>query len=1079
MHCVCLICRRQFRQPGWLRRHYQSEHPGYLEQLEHERARKRRYAETEDSQSDEERLDGNLPRADYTTEFYTDREPVINNILEPPPTIVTLHGDIQRTSNQDPNAKPVVDEAFEPDHAFQTAPEPTRVVKFSEAGLPVDYVPTPDELYLEGYNSLSAHLDENRSSFHPFETKQDHNLAEWLIKHDISQAAINDLLKGDHPLLESTKTSLRSPHVLKDMVRQMDKGMAASWYSQKLVGKSWNENHVEEGIEFYFRDPLEVVRYLLRQVHYSESPVYAPEKRYENGHQQFSEMHTGKWWWKEQEKLPPGSTLCPIIAMSDSTHLTNFAGDKKSWPIYITLGNFSGAQRAKPTTQTVALLGLFPVRYKNSNLSGVSEQQQRKFNSEVMHDVIRQIFACWFRDTQSPAQDYIHSDVSDTFYSLCSDSQYRLFYPRLAGWLADFPEQMALHNLASNSCPWCEVSEKELGVYPSRFPPRNHVTYRKIFLQPTTSTAGAKGAPDLARHFVKTLPNAFWSLPCDPVDLPKPDLLHTIQLGLLKHLMEWNHDLLQRHRRLPLFNRLWKAVPRYVDLPPNKKTYQEITQWTGREYKNMSRFLVGVLANSLRGGRGAQRPVFKQAVLCTRALIEFYLYCQYPVHDRVSLDSMRASLDCFRANCSVFSNARAHKKDREAARAEQQRLIRLREAEIKKAKSTAAKSRIRSSHNRDIAIKVRELRVQNANFNLPKIHQINHFADSVELFGSMAQYSTNLTELSHKVLIKSAYNSTNKTGNFITQMLEHNVRREVFAVRELNRSHRHLLRNPESSGNVHLTSVVRPAAMLGSSRSSYGPNAIKTFYDFMQRIDDRDLSSRLQDVTAAYFARFGHSEEDLLWCPTAVYHKLTVFTAKYGKPEWLQQTLRATGETHWHNSGKPRHDWVWWRAAPNARFRQPLLRSAAPRKLPWGALRGKLPVKLISMFKISLPTKGMTNRIADIQCAFVETTHVIKSGALEDTTAMPRVCLAPIEKRFRIIPISAIDCAAHLIPMDPDDSLNTEWLVNTHIDIETWNEVTDDASNWVQFGEDDEESGEVEDFLDDCSVASESDGEHK
>jgi hypothetical protein len=31
--------------------------------------------------------------------------------------------------------------------------------------------------------------------------------------------------------------------------------------------------------------------------------------------------------------------VVPLVFMSDATHLNNFAGDKKAWPVYMTIGN--------------------------------------------------------------------------------------------------------------------------------------------------------------------------------------------------------------------------------------------------------------------------------------------------------------------------------------------------------------------------------------------------------------------------------------------------------------------------------------------------------------------------------------------------------------------------------------------------------------------------------------------------------------------------------------------------------------------------------------------------------------------
>jgi len=90
-----------------------------------------------------------------------------------------------------------------------------------------------------------------------------------------------------------------------------------------------------------------------------------------------------------------------------------------------------------------------------------------------------------------------------------------------------------------------------------------------------------------------TTNNILWRLRFNPTELPKPNLLHTIQVGMLKHLLLWIMSFLKSHHQLALFNSLWMAIPPYLSITQPKKSYKEIVQWTGAEYKKMSRFLVG------------------------------------------------------------------------------------------------------------------------------------------------------------------------------------------------------------------------------------------------------------------------------------------------------------------------------------------------------------------------------------------------------------------------------------------------------------------------------------------------------
>ncbi|KAH0603944.1 uncharacterized protein H6S33_006975 [Morchella sextelata] len=90
-------------------------------------------------------------------------------------------------------------------------------------------------------------------------------------------------------------------------------------------------------IDLYYRNLVECMRYLLGQ-HCNKSSM-----------------------WNTQERLPTGATIVPIICSSDGTHLTNFSGDKKTWPIYMMIGNIPGKVRSKPLTKVHLLLTLLSI----------------------------------------------------------------------------------------------------------------------------------------------------------------------------------------------------------------------------------------------------------------------------------------------------------------------------------------------------------------------------------------------------------------------------------------------------------------------------------------------------------------------------------------------------------------------------------------------------------------------------------------------------------------------------------------------------------------------------------------------
>jgi len=78
--------------------------------------------------------------------------------------------------------------------------------------------------------------------------------------------------------------------------------------------------------------------------------------------------------------------------MSDQTDLTNLSGDKKAWPVYITIAHLPSAQRNSQGSIAVLLLALLPVPPKLSK-SSKPERRQRKINADTLQDVFELIFA--------------------------------------------------------------------------------------------------------------------------------------------------------------------------------------------------------------------------------------------------------------------------------------------------------------------------------------------------------------------------------------------------------------------------------------------------------------------------------------------------------------------------------------------------------------------------------------------------------------------------------------------------------------------------------------------------------------
>src|SRR5438876_6235446 len=140
-----------------------------------------------------------------------------------------------------------------------------------------------------------------------------------------------------------------------------------------------------------------------------------------------------------------------IILTSDQTHLTNFSGDKKAWPVYMTIGNLPASVRNSPSRLSTVLLALLPVPPKTGDVSHWSTKQNANIKSDCLHEVLCTIL--------QPLKEVTANSIKME----CIDFQKRICYPILAAWPADHMECIELFGIKSNSCPVCNITPDQLG----------------------------------------------------------------------------------------------------------------------------------------------------------------------------------------------------------------------------------------------------------------------------------------------------------------------------------------------------------------------------------------------------------------------------------------------------------------------------------------------------------------------------------------------------------------------------------------------------------------------------------------
>ncbi|KAI6095825.1 hypothetical protein EDD16DRAFT_1491663 [Pisolithus croceorrhizus] len=150
----------------------------------------------------------------------------------------------------------------------------------------------------------------------------------------------------------------------------------------------------------------------------------------------------------------------------------------------------------------------------------------------------------------------------------------------------------------------------------------------------------------------------------------------------------------------------FQAMTQYPALHHFKKGVSSVSQWTGTEHKEMQRVFVGLLAGA----------VDDHVLIVICSLLDFIYYVQLQQHTDTTLAAMKASLKTFHDHKHV--------------------LIELGVCE---------------------------------DFNMPKIHSLQHYVSSIQALGSADGYNTEYPERLHINYAKDGYCASNKR-DYVEQM---------------------------------------------------------------------------------------------------------------------------------------------------------------------------------------------------------------------------------------------------------------------------------------------------------------------
>ncbi|TCD60331.1 hypothetical protein EIP91_010340 [Steccherinum ochraceum] len=467
----------------------------------------------------------------------------------------------------------------------------------------------------------------NPGEYGPFEDEEDWELGKFLMQN-LGVNKTGEFLKLGK-IKHGASPSFTTAKSLREKIDGLPQG--PEWYHEYITvqGDAADEDGVlmKEELELWRRDPLDLVRELIGNPMFNGHMAYAPEKVFagmEGDERVLDEMWTADWWWKVQEKLPAGATVAPLIIASDETQLSQFGGDKKAWPVYLTIGNIEKSVRRKPSNHGTILLGYLP----SSKLKCFTKHERRVAGWQLFHYCMDTIL--------SPIRKAGEEGVE----MLCADGFMRRVYPILAAYIADYPEQLLVTCCKKGWCPKCKRRDQEIGDLAEHLGTllRRQDETLDILQREEENIAtrefGAQGLRPLYKPFWAGLPHA------DIFMAITPDILHQLHKGVFKdHLVKWCLQLAG-----PEIDKRFACQIGHPGLRHFRLGISHIKQSTGAEHKQMEKVFGCVLPGAV------QQSVVHAAI----AILDFIYYAQLRSHTTTTLAALRDALRRFHQHKDAF-----------------------------------------------------------------------------------------------------------------------------------------------------------------------------------------------------------------------------------------------------------------------------------------------------------------------------------------------------------------------------------------------------------------------------------------
>ena len=207
----------------------------------------------------------------------------------------------------------------------------------------------------------------------------------------------------------------------------------------------------------FYRDPIECLKFLAANPTFDGHLTYGPVKFFTDKkctERVYGEINTGDSWHFYQEIIEPGQTVNLLIFASDATHVTNFSGDGKVHPVYMSTAQIHGDIRNQPNRRAFILVGYIPVcKFQKTEYPNPTKQQNYpgRLQARLFHACLKIIMKT------------VAGAGRTAVPIINSHGELRINRVFLGAWIADKEEQNIIAALGANSCYCCLAETHDLG----------------------------------------------------------------------------------------------------------------------------------------------------------------------------------------------------------------------------------------------------------------------------------------------------------------------------------------------------------------------------------------------------------------------------------------------------------------------------------------------------------------------------------------------------------------------------------------------------------------------------------------